>query len=120
MPSKSFGDHPLVDRSVLRDLAEQFENPAAAGAFAADFIKVWEERYAKLSAAIAACDEVASLDSILSVKITSMMVGATRMAAMAVDLEDSIRRADMDRAAGALPALEDCGIQTVRQLRLHL
>lgn len=114
--STPHGDLPLVDWTVLHDLEQQFDNPAIAHGFVSDFVNVWEERYAKLAAAILAEDQAASLDSVLSAKITSMMVGATRMARMAVELEDAIRKSDIDFATAALPALKLCGEQTVRQL----
>lgn len=110
------GDLPLLNEEVLQDLEQQLDGSAIARNFSRDFINIWDDRYSKLADAITGGDEDASLDAVLSVKITSMMLGATRLAEIAKDLERVIRSGNLDAAATALPGLWVCGNQTVNKL----
>lgn len=122
-PVKSLTPHgnlPLVDREVLLDLERQLDDPSVARNFAEDFIDLWSERHTRLAAAVAGRDQAASLDVVRSIKITSTMVGAARLARFASNVEDAIRQLDMAAAAAALSEFETCGLQTVEELRSYL
>ncbi|MBG6179725.1 Hpt domain-containing protein [Arthrobacter sp. CAN_A1] len=109
---------PLVDQDTLRALGDQLENPSAVKTFVADFIQVWDERYLKLADTVERRDRDAALEAVLSVRTTSTMVGAARLANLAANLEELIRLGDMDEAVDALPFVQACGLQTIRELIL--
>lgn len=112
------GHTPLVDAQVLRDLEEELGNPTVARSFARDFTEVWEERHRKLADAVARGDVAASHDAVLSVKITSLMVGAARLAQLAVKLEKALCLGHLKDAPGVVAEIQDCGARTVRELRV--
>lgn len=112
---------PLVDPNVLHDLEDQLDSRAAAKAFVRDYVSVWDERDLRLSTAIARRNQAASLDAVLSLKITSTMVGATQLVSLASDLEGLLRAGKLDEAEAAFPHIHKCGLRTMRQLTvLHL
>lgn len=112
---------PLVDPNVLHDLEDQLDSPAAARAFVRDYVAVWDERDLRISSAIARRNQAASLDAVLSLKITSTMVGATQLVTLASALEKLLREGKLEEAEAALPHVHRCGVRTMRELRLmHL
>jgi HPt (histidine-containing phosphotransfer) domain-containing protein len=107
---------PLVDPNVLHDLEDQLDSAAAARAFVRDYVAVWDERDLRLSAAVARRNQAASLDAVLSLKITSTMVGATQLVALARGLEMLLRDGLLEEAAATLPQVHRCGLRTMREL----
>lgn len=119
--SNSVDRIPLVDPNVLHDLEDQLESPAAARAFVRDYVAVWDERDLRISSAITRRNQAASLDAVLSLKITSTMVGATQLVALATSLEGLLREGKLEEAEAALPQVHRCGLRTMRELTLmHL
>jgi HPt (histidine-containing phosphotransfer) domain-containing protein len=110
---------PLVDTEAVRELESQLDDPAAAHSFLRNYVSIWEDRYARLAAAVLRGDQDASLDAVLSVKITSVMTGAARLAQLAVELEALIRLPDMEAAEAHLAAIEECGQQTITVLQRY-
>jgi hypothetical protein len=116
MASLPHGDLPLLRAEVLKGLGDELDDSVAAPGFVRDFIAVWDARYAKLANAVKKHDQDASLDAVLSVKVTSLMLGASRLAQLSTDLEASIRTANMSAAEGLLPAIQECGQLTIERL----
>lgn len=115
------GRTPLVDPDVLHELEDQLDSPTAARAFVRDFVAVWDERELRLSSAVTRRNQAASLDAVLSLKITSTMVGAIQLVALAEGLEKLLRDGLLDEAAAALPHVRRCGLRTMRELTaMHL
>ena len=112
---------PLVDPNVLHDVEYQLNRASAARAFVRDYVAVWDERDSRLSTAITRRNQAASLDAVLSLKITSTMVGATQLVSLASDLEGLLRDGRLEEAEAALPQVHRCGLRTMRELTvLHL
>ncbi|GAB3528581.1 Hpt domain-containing protein [Arthrobacter monumenti] len=105
---------PLVDLAVLRELEQQAGDPSVAQSFVRDFIKIWDQRYTRLSQAVELGDREARMDAVLSVKASSSMAGATRLAHLAAGLERLIRDGDVTLAA-LLPGIRTCGEQTIEE-----
>jgi HPt (histidine-containing phosphotransfer) domain-containing protein len=110
---------PLVDPNVLHDLEDQLDSHAAARAFVRDYVAVWDERDLRLSSAVARRNQAASLDAVLSLKITSTMVGATQLVALASALEGLLREGKLEEAEAALPQVHRCGLRTMRELTVQ-
>lgn len=108
---------PLVDQAVLKELEEQLDGPAVAMRFARDYTDMWEQRFRRLASALARQDRAAAMDAVISLKISSAMVGGLRLAWLAEQLEHLIRREDYDSGHSVLAEVAEHGGQTVRELR---
>jgi hypothetical protein len=105
---------PLLDPSVLDELEDEL--PGAARRFAGDFARLWGRRRDRLAETVAARAKDEALDAVLSLKVSSMMVGAQRLARVAACLESSLRTGEGD--AGVLCGqIAECGSLTVDALR---
>ena len=107
---------PLLDQETLDDLEDQVGSREIAVTFARDFTDMWSERFERLCAALEAKDAASAHDAILSLKITSAMLGAFRLVNLAAELEHAVNQSDLDRAAQGLPAIRACGNASVSQL----
>lgn len=109
---------PLVDRQTLDRLEDHLDHPTAVRSFVLDFVQAWDERYLRLSTDIEQRSSVGALDAILSIKTTSTMVGAVRLAQLASGVEDLIRVDEFSAAAEMLPRLNSCALRTTEELIL--
>lgn len=107
---------PLIDQQVLRELEEDFNSPAAVHDFARDFTQSWEGKYQRLVSSVHHRDQERAHEAVLSVKVTSIMVGASRLAHLATELEHLIDDNDMDAATESLTCVEECGSETRAEL----
>lgn len=116
IPSEETGDAlPLVDPIALRVLAEDV-GPESAASFARDFVRIWPKRRDSLSAALGRNDYDAAHDAALSLRTSSTMVGAARLAGLACSLERHLRAEGTAAAALLLPQTVECGERTVAVL----
>ncbi|WP_323959573.1 Hpt domain-containing protein [Arthrobacter sp. JZ12] len=107
---------PLVNLKVLHQLEDEFGDPGPAHTFVQDFVDFWDERYLRLVEAVRSRDTNATHEAIRSVRISSSMVGASRLAELAGDLESNLKRGNLDAVAHALPQVKDCGAATITKL----
>lgn len=110
-------DLVLVDPAVLKDLEDQLDGRAVAQRFVSDYKDMWEQRFRRLAAAVAVQDWPAAMDAVISLKISSSMVGAQRLAWLAESLEKLIRREDYTTGNALLADIAEHGGQTIRELR---
>lgn len=115
--SPSVNARLLFDISVFEELEAQFDDRSTARTFVRDFADMWEERYGRLERAVLKADRDASLDAVLSLKITSTMIGARRLAERAAKIEELVQSCAMSEAAAMLPKIRKCGSQTMVELR---
>lgn len=118
---------PLVDRSVLDRLrAELEEDEGYCKIFVGNFIDYLPHRIGRLQQALTTGDLDGSVDAVLSLKTSSQMVGAERLAGLAMALEGEIRReackADVAvvlprLAASFLRPISHCSRQTMHRLQ---
>ncbi|WP_422933890.1 Hpt domain-containing protein [Sinomonas sp. P47F7] len=111
-------DHtaPLVDPAALGLLAEDV-GPASAAGFARDFAAMWPRRRAAIDLALGCGDFDAALEAALSLRTSSVMVGATRLAGLALRVEAALRANDGAAAAQLLAPVARCGDLTAAALR---
>lgn len=104
----------LVDAAVLAEL--EAELPGAARRFVAEFVRLWAHRYARIAGAVAAGSTEEALDAVLSLKVSSMMLGAHPLVSRAAALEGLLRSGQ--EIPGPLCAqIAECGTLTVASLR---
>ncbi|MFP5313123.1 MAG: Hpt domain-containing protein [Actinomycetes bacterium] len=118
---------PLVDQSVLDRLRDELEEEDGYGrVFVGNFIGFLPERLGRLRLALTTGDLEGSMDAVLSLKTSSQMVGAERLAGLALDLETEIRaearHADLAVALPRLAAeflrpITQCSRQTTHRLQ---
>ncbi|WP_252576173.1 Hpt domain-containing protein [Pseudarthrobacter cellobiosi] len=108
---------PLVDGATLQELEEQLDGSELALRFARDYAAMWDQRCAKLAAAIQNQDPDAALDAVISLRITSAMVGGLRLARLAEILEDVIRQGDFSDGLAIMERVAENGEQTVSELQ---
>ena len=107
---------PLIDPSVLEMLRADLDDDGVWKAFVRNFIEHLPRRHERLRLALTTGDLEGALDAILSLKTSSQMVGAERLAGLALNLELSIR-ADTKEAvpAVALPRLAAAHLGQIMQ-----
>jgi len=111
-------DLPLLDPAVLQDLEEQLGSPEIAFDFARDYTRLWRQRQGNLVAAVERQDRAGALDAVISLKVSSAMVGGARMARLAETLEAFIRDGDFPRGRALLATVAHHGSATVKELQL--
>ncbi|MDQ4501863.1 Hpt domain-containing protein [Sinomonas sp. ASV322] len=109
---------PLIDDGALHLLAYDV-GPEIAASFARDFARIWPRRRNALAQALGADDLPKAIDAALSLRTSSAMVGASRLAGLSEELERALRSEGFAAAARLLPAVSDCGERTVRALVPH-
>jgi HPt (histidine-containing phosphotransfer) domain-containing protein len=110
---------PLVDASILVDLEDQLNGSELAVRFAREYAAMWDQRYTRLAAAVKSEDRAAALDAIISLKITSAMVGGVRLARLAEILEKVIRQGDFGQGQALMERVAHHGDRTVSELHAN-
>jgi hypothetical protein len=110
---------PLLDSAVLEDLEEQLNGSELAVRFARDYAAMWDQRYARLAAAVENQDRASALDAIISLRITSAMVGGVRLARIAEVLEKVIRQGDFGKGRALMERVAEDGDRTVSELQAN-
>ncbi|HXF02821.1 MAG TPA: Hpt domain-containing protein [Arthrobacter sp.] len=112
---------PLVLDSVLEKLATDLgdHDGSMRRRFINNYLELWDHRYGRVSGAVLARDADDAMDAILSLKISSSMVGAGRLGRMAEHLEGLVHGQLFDAAASLLDELRACGMSTTAQLRSY-
>ena len=109
---------PVLDLDVLHELEEDMGSTGIAHSFARDYISIWDKRRTYLEASVEDDDAEAAMDAVLSLKNSALMVGAARLAKLAVDLEHLVKRGDLSAARQLLPCVALTGAETVSGLKL--
>jgi HPt (histidine-containing phosphotransfer) domain-containing protein len=109
---------PVLDLDVLHELEEDMGSTGIAHNFARDYINIWSKRRTYLEASVEVNDAEAAMDAVLSLKNSALMVGAARLAKLAVDLEGLVKRGDLAAARDLLPCVALAGEETVSGLKL--
>jgi HPt (histidine-containing phosphotransfer) domain-containing protein len=108
-----------VEPEVLAELEAELDGPDLARGFARDYAALWDQRFSRLAAAVKAEDRPTALDAVISLRITSAMVGGIRLAALAQALEDAIRRDDFVRGHDLLEGVAEHGVRTISELQAN-
>lgn len=106
-----------VEPEILAELETELDGPELARGFARDYAALWDQRFSRLAAAVQAEDHPEALDAVISLRITSAMVGGIRLASLAQALEDAIRRDDFLQGKALLAGVAEHGVRTVSELQ---
>jgi HPt (histidine-containing phosphotransfer) domain-containing protein len=110
---------PLVDATILEDLEDEVNGSELVLRFARDYAAMWDKRYSRLALAVQNQDRASALDAIISLKITSTMVGGLRLARLAELLESVIRQGDFGQGQAMMERVADNGDRTVSELQAN-
>jgi hypothetical protein len=108
---------PLLDEAALEELGEQLGGPDMARNFARDYAALWGQRQRRLTVSVVHADLAAALDAAVSLKVTSAMVGGSRLEHLARKMEAVIRKGDLQEAAALLVVIAAQGQATVEELQ---
>ena len=108
---------PLVDVAVLQDMEEQLGRADIVWNFVNDYAAMWGERQRSLVDSVQREDDVAALDAVISLKVSSAMVGGLRLARLAETLERTLRKGDLLEVASFLALISFHGAATVKELQ---
>lgn len=105
----------LVDCEQMRELINQLGS-APYRQFIRTYITMWEERFARLHQAVDRADNEAAMDVVLSIKISSQMAGAERLASLARHAQQSLALSGTAALASMLGLIAACGRDTMSVL----
>jgi histidine phosphotransfer protein HptB len=109
---------PLLDDAVLDRLQRDLDDDRGLWkVFVSNFIAYLPIRLERLRVALTTGDVTGSLDAVLGLKTASQMVGAERLAGLALTLEQAIRTDSTGNPARALPQLAVTHLGPIDQCR---
>lgn len=108
---------PVLDLTVLHELEEDMGAAGVARAFAKDYIGIWDKRLGYLEQSVRNNAPELAMDAVLSLKNSAFMVGAFRLASLAVELERLLRKGDLPAVERLLPVIAQTGRDTVSALQ---
>lgn len=121
---------PLLDASVLSLLRADLDSDEGVWkVFIENFVAQLPRRVERLRQTMTSGDAEGAMDAVLSLRTSSQMVGAERLAGLALHLERSLRADEAhERPATVLPRLaaahlrgiQRCAQQTSQLLKAHL
>lgn len=111
--------HALVSPRALRELSEQM-GADICRQFVGNYIEMWDGRFSRLVNALDTSDFPAAMDVVLSIKISSQMAGAERLAGLALRAQEMVLRTDRCGLASLIEPIQQCGDDTVRHLSQSL
>lgn len=113
----NYASLPLVCMDSLIALEQSLEGQTAVSrGFVSRYVEMWPNRFLRLSQAVASANWDEVVESAMSLYSSSSMVGADRLGHMSGDLVEFVKRGQNEQARDALPAVEECGNQTVQEL----
>lgn len=98
-------EQPRLHLGTLRALAEELGDAAHVLRFLSTYLSMLPARMGRIDVGLAAAEVDSSLEAVLSLKISSSMVGARMTERQCRALERMIRKDRLDDAIEALPAL---------------
>ncbi|MBE1524749.1 glycosyltransferase family 2 protein [Nesterenkonia lutea] len=109
---------PLLDAEIITTLAEELDG---AEDFARELVNtfgiIWPRRWANLRLAAAAEDHTATADALASIRVSSEMLGAERLAQCARDFSAHLDSEDYVALRRELAIIATIGEQTVEEIR---
>lgn len=108
----------MVDEAVLQDLEDQLGQLDVAWTFANDYAAMWAHHLRNLTESVEREDRPAALDALISLKVSSAMVGGLRLVRLAETLEATLREGDLRDGAPILAMISIHGRATVDELQL--
>ena len=108
---------PLVCTETLHSLEESLDGESAlCRSFVCRYVDMWPGRFVRLHEAVSSGQKEDAMDAALSLRSSSLMVGAARLGKLTSDLIKVLETGCDGAASKKLVALRKCGNQTAGQL----
>lgn len=108
---------PLVCSETLYSLEESLDGETAlCRNFVCRYVDMWPERFVRIHEAVSAGNFEKAMDAALSLRSSSMMVGAARLGELTSALIKDLEIGRISAATKQLKALRKCGNRTAGQL----
>lgn len=113
----SAGHLPLIDDSALSDLLLALDNDTDAVVhFVSSFVEQWPDRVRRIVDRIRAHDVVGGVTAVMSIRVSSQMIGATRLTSLSTQLEQIVRTEDYAAGLERVATLRSVGAETLVEL----
>lgn len=108
---------PLVCGAALQSLEADLDGESVlCRVFVGRYVEMWPQRCSRIQAAVAAGDWESAMDAALSLRSSSVMVGAARLGQLASNLVQLLKDDCHDDSTRNLRDLRRCGNQTMAEL----
>ncbi len=92
---------PVIEWTSVARLCDETQNDDAVQRFMSTFLTLLPDRVSRILLALRNQDSAVAMDAVLSLKITSAMIGALRMEQLCCYIETALVRGDYAAAEGA-------------------
>jgi HPt (histidine-containing phosphotransfer) domain-containing protein len=112
------GHLPLFDDTALATLLASLDNDRdAVAGFVCAFVAQWPDRLARIDERIRATDPDGALTAVLSLKVSSQMIGASQLTSLCLELERIVREGDFAAGIDRVETLRAVGTDTLLALK---
>jgi HPt (histidine-containing phosphotransfer) domain-containing protein len=113
----SAGHLPLINDAALTDLLRALDNDHdAVVQFVSNFVEQWPDRVRRIVERLVARDTPGAVTAVLSVSVSSQMIGATSLTSLSTELEQLVRIDDFAAGLDRIHALRAVGTRTLVEL----
>jgi HPt (histidine-containing phosphotransfer) domain-containing protein len=118
-PHLSLAGHlPLFDESALCELLTSLDGDLdAVIGFVSAFVRQWPSRLARIDDRMRAGDVDGALTAVLSLRVSSQMIGTTQLTSLSTELEHIVHEGDFVAGIDRVETLRVIGAQTLMALR---
>jgi hypothetical protein len=109
-----------LDPTALTRLGSELESTDLARSIARTYLRMLEGRLSRASDALARSDDVAAMDVLLSLRVSSATVGLVRLESAVLDVIDAVRCGQPDLARERGACMVDLAPGAGSALRSHL
>src|SRR6476661_11251983 len=109
-----------LDPGALTLLACELESDELARSIAQTYLRMLDARLTRAAAALECCDEVAAMDVLLSLRVSSATVGLVRLESATRWVIDAVRRGEPDLARERGASMLGLAAAARHALRSHL
>jgi hypothetical protein len=109
-----------LDPAALSRLASELESEDLARSIADTYLRMLDTRLARAASALENHDDVAAMDVLLSLRVSSATVGLVRLESAVLCVIDAVRRGDPDVARERGASLLGLATSARSALRSHL
>ncbi|MCP2031447.1 HPt (histidine-containing phosphotransfer) domain-containing protein [Okibacterium sp. HSC-33S16] len=118
LPDFLAGRLPLVDDTALLNLLESLDDDRdAVTGFVCAFVSQWPTRLVRIDERVTARDHDGALTAVLSLKVSSQMIGTSQLTSLACELEHMVRTGDFPAALGRVQTLRAVGAESLMALK---
>lgn len=116
-PAHPAGHPHLIDGRALSELLTALDNDEDAVVhFVSTFVQQWPERLRRIADRIRARDTVGAVTAVLSIRVSSQILGASELTSLSTELEHLVRMDDFAAALVRVETLRIVGAETLREL----